>query len=118
MDEPRILTEDETYLRRAQQASHIGPKTIDLCAWRDCPNAADYGPFCANHRQPTIGTATLDLDKDQLAAITAQVEADAAPLFVIAMNWIARQELTRLGVTLDSLGASIDRIRGELGEPA
>jgi len=115
--EPRILTDDETYRRRREHASTTGPKTIGLCAIRDCPHPANYGPFCPDHRRqyaPEPAVAAADLTGDDIAELRAQVEADAAPLFVIAMNWIARRQVERLGYDNDALAAGMERIRGEL----
>lgn len=116
MDEPRILDPDETYLRRAQRASHMGPKNHrDLRHTRLHPRRR-LGPTV--HRPPTPRCHTryrrVDLSPTELETVRAQVETDAAPLFVLAVNWIASQQLTRLGITTDSLAASIDRIRSEL----
>lgn len=116
MDEPRILTEDETYARHSQQAAGNGPGIVALCAAAGCPRAAAGGPWCVQHRpRPEPGLQVVgDFTPDEYAAIGAQVEADAAPLFVLAMSWIARQQLANLDLTVDSFEASVDRIRGEL----
>lgn len=116
MDEPRILTDDESYLRRSQRASAAGPKTVELCAIRDCPRAANNGPFCPDHRRVYAPgqTTAVDLDEEQLEDIRRQVEADAAPLFVIAMNWVLRQRMASMGITPELVAAGLDRIRGEL----
>lgn len=73
------------------------------------------------HRPRAAPVATVvphQLTDDDYATLRAQVEADATPLFVLAMNWIARQQVAHLGVTLDTLEASMTRIRGELEGPA
>lgn len=117
----RILTDDETYRRRSERASNVGPKTIELCAIRDCRRAANNGPFCPDHRRlytPDLGAVTAEFSPGELDAIKAQVEADAAPLFVIALNWVLRQRLTELGITAELVASGIERIRGELeGRP-
>jgi hypothetical protein len=118
----RLLTAQETARRRSERAASNGPAIVTLCAEPGCPRAAAHGPWCGEHRpirrafEPTT-TVAFDLDRDQIAALRQQVEADAAPIFVIAMNWIARQRVAHLGVSLDSLEASMTRIRAELGAP-
>lgn len=115
-DEPRILTEDESYLRRSQQASHVGPKVISPCAEPGCTRAANNGALCWEHKQPAISVPVVaqHLSPAELEALRAQVAADAAPLFVIAVNWLARQQMARLGINVDQLAAGMERIRGEL----
>lgn len=117
-DEPRILTENESYLRRYQQASHVGPKIVTPCTEPGCNRAATNGPVCWEHRQRTSSTTvvTPHLTTDDIEALRAQVAADAAPLFVIAVNWLARQQMARLGVNTDQLVVGMQRIRGELEE--
>lgn len=114
-DEPRILTDDESYSRRREHASGMGPKTIELCAWKNCDRPAFNGPLCPTHRQPQLtNVIAAELTPTEITDLQQQVEADAAPLFVLAMNWLAGQQLARLGITTDSLAAGIERIRGEL----
>lgn len=118
-DEPRILTDDETYRLRREQASGVGAKIVALCAYAGCPRAAANSPWCAEHRPrfaPDIGSVVVahDLTEDEYITLRGHVEADAAPLFVLAMNWIAGQQVARLGVGLDAIEASMHRIRGEL----
>lgn len=121
MNEPRILTDNETYARRRQQASSVGGKVVALCAAPGCPRAAANSPWCIEHRPTTTSVPiwpARDFSEDEYAALRAQVETDAAPLFVIAMSWIARQRVAHLGITLDSLEASMNRLRGELAGSA
>lgn len=111
----RLLTGKESAQRRSERAASRGPNIVTLCGAPGCPRAAVHGPWCGDHRPTRAEPATVvahDLDRDEIAALRHQVEADAAPIFVIAMNWIARQQVARLGVTLDSL-ASMGRIRAE-----
>lgn len=101
MDEPRILTEDESYLRRSEQASGVGPTTISLCVEHGCPRAARWGPYCDEHRPHVERViAAPNLTDAELENLRAKVSADAAPLFVIAWNWIARQQMARIGIAL------------------
>jgi hypothetical protein len=116
----RTLTAEESAQRRSERASSRGPTIVTLCSWSGCPRAASHGPWCGEHRpvrpapaEPPLAVAH-DLTREDIAALRAQVEADAAPIFVIAMSWIARQQIAHLGVTADSLEESIDRIRAEL----
>lgn len=121
----RLLTAQESARRRSERAASNGPTIVTLCAEPGCPRAAAHGPWCGEHRpatvraEPSVAVAH-NLSRDELAALRHQVEADAAPLFVIAMNWIARQQVAHLGVGLDSIEASMSRIRAELeqGAPA
>lgn len=119
----RLLTGQESARRRSERASGNGATIVTLCAEAGCPRAASHGPWCGDHRplrqapEPTVAVAH-DLTREDIGALRSQVEADAAPLFVIAMNWVARQHIAQLGLTPDALGASIDRIRAELGAPA
>lgn len=111
MDDPRILTDDESYERRSQQAASIGPRTISLCAEPGCPRAAAWGPWCGDHRPaagPRIGVAH-DLTGDQYDAIRAEVNAKAAPLFLLAMDFILRKQLANLGVELPAPVVAIAR---------
>ena len=115
MDEPRILTDDETYQRRREHAAHVGPRTIELCAHHECGRAAHWGPWCDQHRQaagPRLVTA--ELTDTEIATIRAEVNAKAAPLFLIAMDWILRGQLAREGVELPPVVAVV---RGELNHP-
>ncbi len=125
MTEPtgRILTAEESAQRRSERAAHNGAPIITLCAETGCPRAAFHGPWCGEHRplraEPGVAVAH-DLTREELAALRAQVEADAAPIFVIAMNWIARQQVAQLGMTPASFEGSVARIQAELehGAPA
>lgn len=127
MTEPtaRTLTAAESAQRRSERASGRGPTIVTLCAEAGCPRAASHGPWCGEHRplrtapEPATVVA-FDLDRDQIAALRQQVEADAAPIFVIAMNWIARQQVAQLGMTPASFEGSVARIQAELehGAPA
>jgi hypothetical protein len=100
-DETRILTEDESYLRRAEQAGGGGPTTITLCAEPACPRAARWGPHCDEHRPHVERViAAPNLTDTELAELKTRVETEAAPLFVIAWNWIARQQADELAVRL------------------
>jgi hypothetical protein len=116
----RVLTAEESAQRRSERAANRGPAIVTLCSAPGCPKAVSHGPWCGDHRprqaEPTI-TVVHDLSPDEYAALAAQVEADAAPIFVIAMSWIARQRVAHLGVTLDSLEASMARIQAELPPP-
>lgn len=124
-DTGRILTDQESARLRSERAAHNGAPIITLCAEPGCPRAASHGPWCGEHRplalraEPNVAIAH-DLDRDQIAAIRQQVEDDAAPLFVIAMSWIARQHVAQLGITPASFEASVTRIQAELeqGAPA
>lgn len=121
----RLLTGQESARRRSERASGNGATIVTLCAEAGCPRAASYGPWCGDHRpatvraEPSVAIAH-DLDRDEIAALRQQVEADAAPLFVIAMSWIARQQVAHLGLTAQSFEAAVERIRAELepGVPA
>lgn len=101
MDEPRILTEDESYRRRAEQASAAPGAAVTLCAWQGCHRLADHGPLCRDHHRrivPVETVATLELTDAELAQVRADVEAKAAPLFLLAMDWLVRGQLAQLGV--------------------
>jgi hypothetical protein len=97
----RILTEDETAARRAQTARGGPDRSITMCVSPGCVRPALNSPWCPAHRTP--GSRVLvrpDLSDEDIARITAEVEAKAAPLFVLAMDWIARQEMGRFGIAL------------------
>lgn len=101
MDEPRILTDDETRRRRAEQASSAPGAAVTLCAWQGCNRLADHGPLCRDHHRqivPLEAVATLDLTDDELDQVRVDVEAKAAPLFLLAMDWLVRGQLAQLGV--------------------
>lgn len=101
MDETRILTDDESRRRRAEQASSAPGAAVSLCAWRDCQHLASYGPFCRDHHYqltPVDAVAARDLTATELAHIRADVEAKAAPLFLLAMDWLVRGQLANLGI--------------------
>lgn len=110
--EPRILTDDESYQRRSQRASSIGPRTIDVCMHDVCGRPAQNGPWCDTHR-PAAGPrlVTAELTADEIDAIRTEVNAKAAPLFLIAMDWLLRGQLAREGVELPPVVAVV---RGEL----
>lgn len=108
MDESRILTDAETYQRRREQASSDGPKTIEVCADDGCGRAANHGPWCDDHRRaagPRLVVA--ELTAAEIAELRAEVNAKAAPLFLIAMDWILRQQLAREGVELPPVVAVV-----------
>lgn len=110
IDEPRILTEDESYQRRSEQASGVGPTTISLCAELGCPRAARWGPFCDEHRPHVERViAAPNLTDAELDNLRTRVSAEAAPLFVIAWNWIARQQMARIGIALPGPVVIIDQ---------
>ena len=115
MDEPRILTDDETYQRRREHAAHTGPRTITLCANPDCRQPAHWGPWCDTHR-PAAGPrlVTAELTDQEIATIRTEVNAKAAPLFLMAMDWILRGQLAREGVELPPVVAIV---RGEHDHP-
>lgn len=115
MDEPRILTDDESHRRRQEVARSAGPKTIVLCAAPDCPQAAFNSPWCIQHRPPAGPRVVADYDDNALATVKAQVEEEAAVLTVLALNWITRQQLAQLNIDANQLAHGVDRIRGELG---
>lgn len=101
MDEPRILTDDETRRRRAEQASGAPGGAVSLCAWQGCNQLADHGPLCRDHHRrivPLEAVATLELTDTELEQVKADVDAKAAPLFLLAMDWIVRGQLAQLGV--------------------
>ena len=111
MDEPRILTDEESHRRRAESASAGPGAAVTLCAWSGCNRLADHGPLCRGHHRQVAtpdSVATLDLTDDELAAVKADVEAKAAPLFLLAMDWLVRGQLAELGVAIDG-PASISR---------
>lgn len=121
----RLLTGRESAQRRSERAASRGATIVTLCGAPGCPRAAVHGPWCGDHRparraEPAATVIAHDLDRDEIAALRQQVEADATPIFVIAMNWIARQQIAHLGVTVDSIEASMARVRAELeqGAPA
>lgn len=100
-DEPRILTDDETRWRRSEQASGAPGAAVTLCAWRDCHRLASHGPLCRDHHRQIAGAGHViahDLTPDELGRVRADVEAKAAPLFLLAMDWIVRGQLANLGV--------------------
>lgn len=100
-DEPRILTDDETRRRRAEQASAAPGAAVTICAWQGCNHLADHGPLCREHHRrivPLEAVATLDLTDAELDQVRADVEAKAAPLFLLAMDWLVRGQLAQLGI--------------------
>jgi hypothetical protein len=119
MTEPRILTDDESYRRRREAASSMGPKTVAVCAHPGCPTIANWGPYCDDHRRPRVvgDSVARPLTREEIDAVRAQVEADAAPLFLIAVNWLAREQMARIGIGAPELAFGIERIRGELDGP-
>lgn len=49
-------------------------------------------------KKPGHGTLVCDrLTDDELAAITAQVDRDAFPLFLVAWNWCGLQAIGKIG---------------------
>lgn len=101
-DDTRILTDAETATRRAEQASSAPGAAITTCAVPRCPRIARYGDWCVEHRPEPgvrVGVAA-HLTNDDYAAIRADVETQAAPLFVLAMDWLASQQLARMGIEL------------------
>lgn len=71
---------------------------VVLCSAPDCPRTASYGPYCVAHRgrhETPPGAVAVELTDEELDIIRDQVEADAAPLFLIAMQFIAAQEVSR-----------------------
>jgi hypothetical protein len=75
-----------------------------MCARIGCPRAANYGPYCDEHRQPGPANVVAgELTDAELDAIRAEVDAKAAPLFLIALDWILGQQLTRLGIELATI---------------
>lgn len=119
----RLLTGKESAQRRSERAASRGPTIVTLCGEPGCPRAAVHGPWCGEHRptrrtEPAATVIAHDLNRDEIASLRQQVEADAAPIFVLAMNWIARQRFAHLGIDFDMLEASMSRIRAELGSPA
>lgn len=102
MNESRILTDAETATRRAEQAKSGPGRAISTCAVPRCPKIAHNGEFCEDHRPRPgvrVGVAA-HLTNDDYASIRAEVDAKAAPLFLIALNWLAGQQLTRMGIEL------------------
>lgn len=100
-DETRILSGRESAQRRSEQAASGPRRSVVLCAEEGCPRAAAWGPYCNEHRR--VGFQTLvapDLSASELAEVKAKVAADAAPLFVLAIRWIAQQQMVRLGLEL------------------
>lgn len=109
MDESRILTDQESANRRSQTANSGPGRSIAMCARSGCPRAANYGPYCDDHRQPGPGVVTaLDLTDEELDAVRAEVDARAAPLFLIAMDWILGRQLTRLGIELAPITITVE----------
>lgn len=100
--ETRILSEEESVARRTERANNSPGRPITMCNQPGCPHLAHYGPRCANHRQPAGPRLVVagDLTDEELDAIRAEIDAKAAPLFLLAMDWLTRQQLGRLGVEL------------------
>jgi hypothetical protein len=107
-DDTRILTDDESRQRRAEQASSAPGRAVSLCAEPACRRAAHWGPWCDDHR-PSTGPrlVTAELTNDEIAQIRAEVNAKAAPLFLIAMDWILRRQLAQEGVELPPVVAVV-----------
>jgi hypothetical protein len=102
MDETRILTDAETTRRRAEQAASAPGRAITTCAVPRCPRVAHHSEFCDEHRpQPGVrlGVAA-HLTNEDYAAIRDEVDAKAAPLFLIAMDWLTTQQLATIGIEL------------------
>lgn len=110
MDKPRILTEAETETRRNERASGTGHQTITVCAEPRCPDIAKWGPYCAWHSPaaPNVVVAH-ELTDTEISTIRADVEAKAAPLFLLAMDFILRAQLAQLGVELAAPVVAIAR---------
>lgn len=73
---------------------------VEVCAVEYCVRAAATDGLCAFHRnhhyQLPDGCVAVDLTDEELAAIRAQVELDAAPLFVAAMRYITGRHIAAL----------------------
>lgn len=81
-------------------------RIVVLCSRSGCRKAASYGPHCQDHRnrrhrsapRPSLQVAVLTAA--EIAALQTKVAADAAPLFLVAMSWIATQQMHRMGMEL------------------
>ncbi|MGH9001904.1 MAG: hypothetical protein ACRDYV_02130 [Acidimicrobiia bacterium] len=111
--DPVYLTDEERASRISAMAAGRPDQAITMCSEAGCSRAASHGPWCREHRPAPPGDPpTTLLSADQLEAVRQQVEADAAALFVLAMNWITRRHVTHLGV---DIGAELERVAGEIG---
>lgn len=82
-------------------------RDVEICSDLDCDDVAHARGLCPKHyrelldsRGPRddyplrIGVA-YDLSPQELEELRRQVEADALPLFVLAMNWCLAQALVK-----------------------
>jgi hypothetical protein len=103
-----LLGEAERTRRLAADASsNPANRTVTMCSEADCPRAASGGPWCRQHRPPAAPppegwSASGDLTAAQLAEVAREVEEKAAPLFLLAMEFIARQQIARMGLELEA----------------
>lgn len=105
-DDPIILDEAERARRLAADARKTGDIVI-MCSEAGCPRAASWGPWCQQHRPPAAPpphgwTATTDLTDVEIAEVAREVEEKAAPLFILAMDFIARRQVARMGLELEA----------------
>lgn len=109
-DDTRILTDIESASRRSQMANSGPGRSIAMCARSACPRAANYGPYCDEHRQPGPASVTAgDLTDAELEQVRAEVDAKAAPLFLLAMDWILRRQLDHLGIELAPVAITLEQ---------
>lgn len=74
---------------------------VVLCANTGCPRAAISGGRCVDHQGSRAfgddSVQTVDLSKADIARIRAEVEADAAVLFPVALGIAISHNLQQLG---------------------
>lgn len=68
---------------------------VILCAEPGCPRAAAYRSRCIEHSAtpPRVTSIAHDLSDAEYAKLRAQVAADAAPLFLLALQFILGRQV-------------------------
>lgn len=85
----------------------MSARDVNICLWGDCHLVAAYGDFCFEHREPPGPrlAATPRLSDVDYARLRVQVAADAAPLFLLAMNFLLSREVQALAEEAAALEA-------------
>lgn len=68
---------------------------VTLCAEPDCGRAARWDSYCVEHapRPPLVTPFSHDLSDAEYAQLRARVAADAAPLFLLALQFLLGQQV-------------------------
>lgn len=87
----------------------MSARDVVLCVAGGCSRAASQGDYCHDHWEPAghrPGFAcTAALTDADYAQLRAQVAADAAPLFLLALNFLLGREVEALASEAAALEA-------------